>query len=81
MLKSRLELQASDRLLALDKANSELRTRIAELREQVAQRLATARAPASWAAMVRDAVQLDEADQRRSFGEALPPGLKWLGSS
>ena len=53
----------------------------AELREQVAQRLATARAPASWAAMVRDAVQLDEADQRRSFGEALPPGLKWLGSS
>ena len=53
----------------------------AELREQVAQRLTTARAPASWATMVRDAVQLDEADQRRSFGEALPPGLKWLGSS
>ena len=35
LLLSRLELQASDRLLALDKANSELRTRIAELREQV----------------------------------------------
>jgi len=50
-----------------------------QLREQVAQRLTSARAPASWAAMVRDAVQLDEADQRRSFGEALPPGLKWLG--
>lgn len=49
-----------------------------ELREQVAQRLVTARAPASWAAMVRDAVQLDEADQRRSFGEALPPGLKLI---
>lgn len=49
-----------------------------ELREQVAQRLTTARAPASWAAMVRDAVQLDEADQRRSFGEALPPGLKLM---
>ena len=51
-----------------------------DLREQVAHRLDAARAPASWAAMVRDAVQLDEADQRRSFGEALPPGLKWLGS-
>lgn len=35
LLLSRLELQASDRLLALDKTNSELRTRIAELREQV----------------------------------------------
>lgn len=35
LLLSRLELQASDRLLPLDKANSELRTRIAELREQV----------------------------------------------
>ncbi len=53
----------------------------AELREQVAQRLATARAPASWAAMVQGAVQLDAQDERRSFGEALPPGLKWLGSS
>ena len=51
-----------------------------DLREQVARRLASARAPASWAAMVQDAVQLDEADARRSFGEALPPGLKWLGS-
>ena len=52
-----------------------------ELREQVARRLMASKAPASWAAMVQSAVQLDEADQRRSFGEALPPGLKWLGSS
>ncbi len=52
-----------------------------ELREQVARRLTASKAPASWAAMVQSAVQLDEADQRRSFGEALPPGLKWLGSS
>jgi molecular chaperone DnaK (HSP70) len=51
-----------------------------ELREQVARRLTASKAPASWAAMVQTAVQLDEADQRRSFGEALPPGLKWLGS-
>ena len=35
LLLSRLELQASDLLLPLDKTNSELRTRIAELREQV----------------------------------------------
>ena len=52
-----------------------------ELREQVARRLTASKAPASWAAMVQSAVQLDEADQRRSFGEALPPGLKWLGSN
>ena len=51
-----------------------------ELREQVARRLTASKAPASWAAMVQSAVQMDEADQRRSFGEALPPGLKWLGS-
>ncbi len=51
----------------------------AALREAVAQRLVATHAPASWIAMVREAVQLDEADQRRSFGEALPPGLKWLG--
>ncbi len=52
-----------------------------ELREQVARRLIASKAPASWAAMVQNVVQLDEADQRRSFGEALPPGLKWLGAT
>ena len=49
-----------------------------ELREQVARRLIASKAPASWAAMVQNVVQLDEADQRRSFGEALPPGLRLL---
>ncbi|WP_027994861.1 Hsp70 family protein [Simplicispira psychrophila] len=49
-----------------------------ELREQVARRLAAVRAPASWVTMVREAVQLDDADQKRSFGEALPPGLRLL---
>ncbi|MEY5098490.1 MAG: hypothetical protein RJA36_1209 [Pseudomonadota bacterium] len=52
----------------------------AELREQVASRLAAARAPESWVRMVREAVELDEADQRRSYGEALPPGLRLLAS-
>ena len=35
LLLSRLELQANERLLPLDKTNSDLRTRIAELREHV----------------------------------------------
>ncbi len=48
------------------------------LREQVIQRLQAAKAPPAWAAMVREVLALDEADQRRSFGEALPPGLQLL---
>ena len=35
-------------------------------------------APASWIAMVREMVQLDEASTKRILGEALPPGLKLL---
>ena len=46
-----------------------------EWREQVVQRLTAIKAPPSWIAMVREVVTLDEADQRRSFGEGLPPGL------
>ena len=46
------------------------------LREQVIQRLRAAKAPLSWIGMVEDVVELDEADQRQIFGEALPPGLK-----
>lgn len=48
------------------------------LREQVIARLQAAKAPPTWAAMVREVLALDEADQRRSFGEALPPGLQLL---
>ncbi|HRP67642.1 MAG TPA: Hsp70 family protein, partial [Thauera sp.] len=43
------------------------------LRDEVARRLAAIRAPQSWITMVREVVGLDEADRRRSFGEALPP--------
>ncbi|MFZ2297502.1 MAG: molecular chaperone DnaK, partial [Aquabacterium sp.] len=50
----------------------------AELREAVVQRLQAIRAPATWSEMVRDVVELDEADQKRSFGEALPVGLRLL---
>ena len=49
------------------------------LREQVAQKLQAANAPASWVTMVCEVVQLDEAAARRILGEALPPGLKLLG--
>jgi hypothetical protein len=49
-----------------------------ELRDTVVRRLAASRAPESWAALVRDGGKLDDADQRRSFGEALPPGLRLI---
>jgi hypothetical protein len=29
--------------------------------------------------MVRETVELDEADEGRVFGESLPPGLKLIG--
>ena len=48
------------------------------LRDEVARRLAAIRAPQSWITMVREVVSLDDADRRRSFGEALPPGLRLL---
>ena len=51
-----------------------------EWREQVVARLMAAKAPPSWTAMVREVVALDEADQRRSFGEGLPPGLSLLSA-
>jgi molecular chaperone DnaK (HSP70) len=48
------------------------------LREQVVQKLAASGAPPSWAAMVREVVELDQASTTRMFGDALPPGLKLL---
>lgn len=47
-------------------------------RETVATRLRTARAPSAWIEMVLDAVNLDEADEGRVFGELLPPGLRLI---
>jgi hypothetical protein len=49
-----------------------------DLRLQIAAQLQAAHAAPSWAAMVREVGVLDEADQRRMFGEALPPGLVLL---
>jgi molecular chaperone DnaK (HSP70) len=48
------------------------------LREQVLHKLGASGAPASWAAMVREVVELDQASTARMFGDALPPGLKLL---
>jgi molecular chaperone DnaK (HSP70) len=48
------------------------------LREQVLQKLIASGTPASWAAMVREVVELDQASTTRMFGDALPPGLKLL---
>jgi hypothetical protein len=49
------------------------------LRAEIVSRLEAANAPPSWAAMVREIVQLDQASEQRMLGEALPPGLKLLG--
>jgi molecular chaperone DnaK (HSP70) len=46
-----------------------------DVRLQIAGQLEAANAAPGWAAMVREVGVLDEADQHRVFGEALPPGL------
>jgi molecular chaperone DnaK (HSP70) len=48
------------------------------LRAEVLRRLQAVGAPANWSAMVREVVQLDQADEKRMLGDALPPGLKLL---
>ncbi|MFT3717108.1 Hsp70 family protein [Pseudorhodoferax sp.] len=50
------------------------------LRLQLADELDAARAAPSWAAMVREVTVLDEADQRRVAGDALPAGLVLVGA-
>jgi molecular chaperone DnaK (HSP70) len=45
------------------------------LREKVAARLTAHGAPESWVRMVREVTKLEAADERRVFGESLPPGL------
>jgi len=49
------------------------------LRKTVIERLRAAKAPESWLGMVAEVKELDEADEKRIFGEALPPGLKLIG--
>jgi hypothetical protein len=48
------------------------------LRAEVLRRLSAVGAPANWNEMVREVVQLDQADEKRMLGDALPPGLKLI---
>lgn len=48
----------------------------AGLRAQVAEQLRATKQPENWARLVEAVVELDEADRKRVFGEALPPGLR-----
>jgi molecular chaperone DnaK (HSP70) len=50
-----------------------------ELRQKAIDRFRVARAPDSWIAMVSEVKELSEADEKRIFGEALPPGLRLIG--
>ena len=47
-------------------------------REQVADRLALAGQPESWTTMVLEVGHLEAEDERRIFGDSLPPGLRLL---
>jgi molecular chaperone DnaK (HSP70) len=46
------------------------------LRQRVIDALRIGKAPESWSSMVGEYQALNEADEQRIFGEALPPGLK-----
>jgi molecular chaperone DnaK (HSP70) len=48
------------------------------LRQQIIARLRGSKAPDSWTEMVAEVKELNAADEKRVFGEALPPGLKLL---
>ncbi|KQR73622.1 molecular chaperone DnaK [Burkholderia sp. Leaf177] len=52
-----------------------------DVRARVVHRLENAGAPKSWIGMVREVVELDQADEGRVFGESLPPGLKLVTSA
>lgn len=45
-------------------------------RAQVASRLQESTQPSAWIAMVQEVTHLDAADERRIFGDSLPPGLR-----
>ena len=49
-----------------------------ELRERVLVRLRAINASANWIEQIGRVVELDQADERRAFGESLPAGLRLL---
>lgn len=50
-----------------------------DLRQAVATRLESVRAPAAWIQRLHEVAALDEASERSVFGESLPVGLKLIG--
>jgi molecular chaperone DnaK (HSP70) len=48
------------------------------VRQRVFDALSARKAPDTWLKMVSHVVELSEADERRAFGESLPPGLKLI---
>jgi hypothetical protein len=50
----------------------------AQLRGRVAGRLRSANASLSWIRLVEEVTELEEADEKRVFGESLPPGLRLI---
>lgn len=50
----------------------------ASLRSEIVTRLRAGRLAASWIRMVEEPTGLDEADEKRMFGESLPPGLRLI---
>ena len=46
------------------------------LRQQVIDKLTAFRAPQSWINMVEDVVELDAVDEKKIWGDALPPGIR-----
>jgi molecular chaperone DnaK (HSP70) len=50
----------------------------ADIRQRVIDALSARKAPDTWLKMVSQVVELSEADERRAFGESLPPGLKLI---
>ncbi len=49
-----------------------------DVRARVLQRLRTTKAPPSWIRMVCEITELEKADEKRVFGESLPPGLRLI---
>lgn len=52
-----------------------------EIRDQVITRLKNSKLPVSWIAMVESVKELDAAEEKQMFGEALPPGLTLINLS
>ena len=49
-----------------------------DIRQRVLDALSARKAPDTWLKMVSQVVELSEGDERRAFGESLPPGLKLI---